>query len=61
MEAIAGMRKQVTMIIVAHRLTTVRDCDRIYLLDRGSIADQGTYGELIAGNHLFRGMAKAAS
>jgi ABC-type multidrug transport system fused ATPase/permease subunit len=61
MEAIAGMRDQVTMIIVAHRLTTVRDCDQIYLLDGGRITDQGTYGELIAGNHLFRGMAKAAS
>lgn len=61
MEAIAGMRDQVTMIIVAHRLTTVRDCDQIYLLDGGRITDQGTYGELIASNHLFRGMAKAAS
>jgi ABC-type glutathione transport system ATPase component len=61
MEAIAGMRDQVTMIIVAHRLTTVRDCDRIYLLDGGRVTDQGTYGELIASNHLFRGMAKAAS
>jgi ABC-type multidrug transport system fused ATPase/permease subunit len=61
MEAIAGMRDQVTMIMVAHRLTTVADCDRIYLLDGGRITDQGTYGELIASNHLFRGMAKAAS
>jgi ABC-type multidrug transport system fused ATPase/permease subunit len=61
MEAIAGMRDQVTMIIVAHRLTTVRDCDQIYLLDGGRVTDQGTYGELIASNHLFRGMAKAAS
>jgi ABC-type multidrug transport system fused ATPase/permease subunit len=59
MEAIAGMRDRVTLVIVAHRLTTVRDCDQIYLLDGGRITDQGTYGELIAGNHLFRGMAKA--
>ncbi|WP_420126712.1 ABC transporter ATP-binding protein [Longimicrobium sp.] len=59
MEAIAGMRDQVTMIMVAHRLTTVADCDQIYLLDGGRVTDQGTYGELIASNHLFRGMAKA--
>jgi ABC-type multidrug transport system fused ATPase/permease subunit len=61
MEAIAGMRNQVTLILVAHRLTTVRDCDRIYLLDGGRITDEGTYGDLIASNHLFRGMAKAVS
>lgn len=61
MEAIAAMRNQVTLIIVAHRLTTVRECDRIYLLDGGRVTDQGTYTELIASNPLFRGMAKAAS
>jgi ATP-binding cassette, subfamily B, bacterial PglK len=61
MEAIAGMRNQVTLVLIAHRLTTVRDCDRIYLLDGGRITDEGTYGDLIASNHLFRGMAKAVS
>lgn len=37
-----------TRIVVAHRLSTVRDCDRIIMLDKGKIIEDGTYDELIA-------------
>ena len=43
-----------TRIIIAHRLSTVKDCDRILVLDGGKIAEQGTYDELIAKGGLFR-------
>jgi ABC-type multidrug transport system fused ATPase/permease subunit len=32
--------------MIAHRLTTVRNCDRLYLLDAGKVKDQGSFGEL---------------
>ncbi len=43
-----------TRIVVAHRLSTVKDCDRILLLENGHISQQGTYEELAARDGLFR-------
>ena len=42
-----------TRIVVAHRLSTVRHCDRILVVDGGRIAEEGTYDELIERNGLF--------
>ena len=42
-----------TRIVVAHRLSTIRHCDRILVLDGGQIAEEGTYDELIAQDGLF--------
>lgn len=42
-----------TRIVVAHRLSTVRHCDRILVVDGGKIAEEGTYDELIARNGIF--------
>jgi len=36
-----------TMIVIAHRLTTLKHCDRIYKLEGGSVAAVGSYKELI--------------
>ncbi|MEW5728913.1 MAG: ABC transporter ATP-binding protein [Pseudomonadota bacterium] len=56
--AISELGKRKAVIVVAHRLTTVRDCDRIYLLDQGRIGDVGRFDELIARNSTFRQMAR---
>ncbi|MBQ4469028.1 MAG: ATP-binding cassette domain-containing protein [Synergistaceae bacterium] len=42
-----------TRLVIAHRLSTVRNCDRILVLDSGRIAESGTYDELMNRNGLF--------
>jgi NHLM bacteriocin system ABC transporter ATP-binding protein len=50
-DALEGLR--VTRVVAAHRLSTIRSCDRIILLDQGRIAGEGTYDELLAHSKLF--------
>ena len=50
-----------TLIVIAHRLTTVKKCDVVYMLDRGKIIDQGTYQQLMAGNEQFKKTAKVGA
>lgn len=57
MEAVQNIRANTTIILIAHRLTTVKDCDRIFLMEKGRIAAAGTYDELVDGNATFRNMA----
>lgn len=56
MEAVNRIRADKTVILIAHRLTTVKTCDTIFLMDRGRLLAQGSYDELLAGNATFRRM-----
>ena len=47
MDAVDNLSKEVTIILIAHRLNTVKRCDKIYLLEKGEIKSQGKFEELI--------------
>ena len=59
MDAIHCLSHEKTIIIVAHRLTTVKECDLIHVLTQGSITDSGTYEELMSSCAEFREMAES--
>ncbi|WP_235782019.1 ABC transporter ATP-binding protein [Paenibacillus senegalensis] len=48
------LRKGRTTIVIAHRLSTVRNAERIYVLDQGTVAEQGTHDELMTANTVYR-------
>ena len=57
MEAIDNLDKEITIILIAHRLSTVKKCDKIFLLDKGELKAQGTFDELIRTSNNFRANA----
>jgi ABC-type multidrug transport system fused ATPase/permease subunit len=46
-QAIKGLHKKLTIIIVAHRLSTVRFADSVYVLEKGRIVEHGSFAELL--------------
>ena len=60
MEAIHEFSGKKSIILIAHRLKTVKKCDKIFFIDKGRVADQGTYQELIENNEHFKNMAAHA-
>jgi ABC-type multidrug transport system fused ATPase/permease subunit len=60
MEAVNNLSHRKTILMIAHRLTTVKGCDRIVLLKAGQVSGSGTYEELVGENVEFRDIAGAA-
>lgn len=56
MESLAG---QITLVIIAHRLSTVQNCDRLFFLSQGRVVDVGTFDALLARNCEFQQMVRA--
>jgi ABC-type multidrug transport system fused ATPase/permease subunit len=54
MDAVNNLRKNITIIIIAHRLNTIKKCDKIFLLEKGELKNQGTFEELIKVDDNFR-------
>lgn len=51
-------QKRMTRVVIAHRISTVKKCRRIFVLDHGKIAEEGTYDELLRQRGLFYELAK---
>jgi ABC-type multidrug transport system fused ATPase/permease subunit len=60
MEAVHRLSGDKTIILVAHRLSTVRPCDRIFVLDAGQVVEQGNWDELMALEGEFAKLAAQA-
>jgi len=57
MDAINKLSHKKTIIMIAHRLTTVKTCDSIYVMEHGKIIESGTYSDLMHKSQHFRNMA----
>jgi ABC-type multidrug transport system fused ATPase/permease subunit len=57
-KAIYNTGNKITKILIAHRLSTVKKCDKIFLLDKGQVVQSGTFDYLIKNNESFRESAK---
>ncbi len=56
MDAINNLEKNITVILIAHRLNTVSECDKIFLMDKGKVISSGNFKELISNNKYFKEM-----
>ena len=54
MDAIENLGKNKTVILIAHRLSTVKKCDKIFFLEEGQIKKEGTFEQLITTDYKFR-------
>ena len=61
LDNLRDVMRQRTTILIAHRLSSVRDADRIVVLDDGRIAEEGTHEELVARGGLYAGMHRRQS
>lgn len=61
MDAIRHLTRKKTIIMIAHRLTTVRDCDTIYVMEHGRVVDSGDYNSLQKTSVWFRGVARVGA
>jgi ATP-binding cassette subfamily B protein len=61
MESVRGLGQDLTIVIIAHRLTTVQSCDIIFEMANGKIVAQGSYDQLLERSPTFRNMALAVA
>ena len=60
-KSLETLKGKLTVLTIAHRLTTLINCDSIFLLDSGRLVDRGTYKELLQSSELFKKLAHGNS
>lgn len=58
MNEVNELRKDITIIMIAHRLSTVKKCDKIYILEDGRVKNQGSFEKLAKDSDLFQEYSK---
>lgn len=58
MDAVNNLDKDITVIMIAHRLSTVKECDTIFFLEDGKLTGKGSFEELLKSNKSFQEMNK---
>lgn len=61
MDSIDSLGRDVTMIIIAHRISTVKSCDKIYLINSGEVVATGNYEELLSSNESFQTLVNSVN
>ena len=59
MDSINSLRENTTIILIAHRLTTIKKCDKIFLMNNGELISHGSYEELVKSSDLFSKFASS--
>lgn len=57
MEAVNKLSNKITIILIAHRLSTVKNCDKIFVLDKGQLIASGDYNQLTRSNKYFQNLS----
>jgi ABC-type multidrug transport system fused ATPase/permease subunit len=60
MDAVRNLGHAKTILMIAHRLSTVKDCDTIFMMEGGRVVAEGSYAALLGSNQKFRAMAAGA-
>jgi ABC-type multidrug transport system fused ATPase/permease subunit len=55
--SVEAFRGHTLGLMIAHRVTTLRECDRIFVIEDGAIVESGTYSELLRASQRFRDLA----
>ena len=58
MSEIRALSGTKTIVIVAHRLTTIQECDHLFVIDKGRVCEQGTYDQLLQKDGAFAELAR---
>jgi len=58
-QSIENLSSELTIILIAHRLSTLRNADNVYVLHEGKVVEEGTYSDLAEIKGHFAGMIKA--
>ena len=56
-EEIVSINTKVTIIMIVHRTNTLRDFDKIYIMDKGEVSEHGSYKDLITNSDFFKKMS----